>query len=127
MPVWKRWSGVDFVYLHVEAPDEAGHEGDLDLKVRTIEDLDSRLVARVLEGLSSRGTEAVVALLPDHPTPVEHRIHTREAVPFAIWTPGVQSDAVQRYDEVSCAQGSFGTVKGDTFINTVFGESVKSS
>ncbi len=113
---------VDFVYLHVEAPDEAGHEGNLELKIRTIEDLDARLVRIVLEGLEKKGMEAVVALLPDHPTPVEKRIHTREPVPFAIWDPRQSADAVQQYDEASCAQGALGTIKGDTFIKMVFNQ-----
>ena len=111
---------VDFVYVHVEAPDEAGHEGTLDLKIRTIEDLDARLVGRILAGLGE--TPAVVAVLPDHPTPVEQRIHVRDAVPFAIRDPRWQPDAVQRYDEVSCAAGSFGTIHGDTFVSAVFGK-----
>ncbi|MEI8314886.1 MAG: cofactor-independent phosphoglycerate mutase [Verrucomicrobiota bacterium] len=109
---------VDFVYVHVEAPDEAGHEGNLDLKIKTIEDLDARLVGRILAGLEN--TEAVVAILPDHPTPVEQRIHVRDAVPFAIRAPGQTPDAVQCYDEASCAAGSFGTVHGDEFIRAVF-------
>jgi len=109
---------VDFVYVHVEAPDEAGHEGNLDLKIRTIEDLDARLVGRILAGLEK--TAAVIAVLPDHPTPVEQRIHVRDAVPFAIRDPRRQPDAVQRYDEASCAAGSFGTIHGDTFIRTLF-------
>ncbi len=109
---------VDFVYVHVEAPDEAGHDGNLDLKIKTIEDLDSRLVGRILAGLEK--TEAGVAVLPDHPTPVEKRIHVRDAVPFAIRDPHQAPDAVERYDEASCAAGSFGTIHGDTFIRTVF-------
>ncbi len=113
---------VDLVYVHVEAPDEAGHEGDLDLKIRTIEDLDRRLIGRVLAGLEAKKTEAVVALLPDHPTPVEMRIHVREAVPFAIWDPRQQPDAVQHYDEQSCAHGNFGELHGDQFIRNVFGK-----
>ena len=86
---------IDFCYIHVEAPDEAGHEGDLELKIRTIEDLDRRLVGPILEGLATRGTEAVVAVLPDHPTPVELRIHVRDAVPFAIMDPRQAPDAVE--------------------------------
>ena len=109
---------VDFVYVHVEAPDEAGHEGNLDLKIKTIEDLDARLVGRILAGLEK--TEAVVAVLPDHPTPVEQRIHVRDAVPFVIRDPRRQADGVQCYDEVSCAAGGFGTVHGDEFIRAVF-------
>ena len=109
---------VDFVYVHVEAPDEAGHEGNLNLKIKTIEDLDARLVGRILAGIDPK--ETVVAVLPDHPTPVEQRIHVRDAVPFAILDPRRQSDAVQCYDETSCAAGSFGTIHGDTFIREVF-------
>jgi len=109
---------VDFVYVHVEAPDEAGHDGNLDLKIKTIEDLDARLVGRILAGLEK--IEAVVAVLPDHPTPVEKRIHVRDAVPFAIRAPRQTPDAVARYDEASCAAGSFGTIHGDTFIRAVF-------
>ena len=109
---------VDFVYVHVEAPDEAGHEGNLDLKIKTIEDLDARLVGRILAGLEKTAT--VVAVLPDHPTPVEQRIHVRDAVPFAIRDPRRLPDGVQQYDEVSCAAGSFGTIHGDTFIREMF-------
>ena len=109
---------VDFVYVHVEAPDEAGHEGNLDLKIRTIEDLDARLIGRILAGLNL--AETVVAVLPDHPTPVEKRIHVRDAVPFAICDPRQTPDPVARYDEVSCAAGSLGTVHGDAFIRAIF-------
>jgi 2,3-bisphosphoglycerate-independent phosphoglycerate mutase len=109
---------VDFVYVHVEAPDEAGHDGNLELKIRTIEDLDARLVSRILAGADLSKT--VVAVLPDHPTPVEKRIHVRDAVPFAIRDPRQPADKVERYDETSCAAGSFGTIHGDTFIRTVF-------
>ena len=110
----------DFCYVHVEAPDEAGHEGNLDLKIRTIEDLDARLVGRILAGLEQRKMEAVVAVLPDHPTPVEKRIHVRDAVPFAIRDPRQAPDTVERYDEQSCAAGAFGTLHGDAFIRAVF-------
>jgi 2,3-bisphosphoglycerate-independent phosphoglycerate mutase len=112
----------DFVYVHVEAPDEAGHEGDVELKVRTIEDLDARLVGRILDGLKVRNLEAVVAVLPDHPTPVELRVHVRDAVPFAILDPRQKADSVQQYDETSCAAGSYGTIRGDAFIRAVLGK-----
>lgn len=111
----------DFVFVHVEGPDEAGHEGDLEIKIRTIEDLDTRLIGRVMEGLAARGMEARLAVLPDHPTPVARRVHTRAAVPFAICGPGIEADAVERYDEASCAAGGFGELRGDAFIRAVFG------
>jgi 2,3-bisphosphoglycerate-independent phosphoglycerate mutase len=110
----------DFCYVHVEAPDEAGHEGNVDLKIRTIEDLDARLIGRILAGLEQQKMEAIVAVLPDHPTPVEKRVHVRDAVPFAIRDPRRAPDKVERYDEQSCATGGFGTVHGDEFIRAVF-------
>ena len=112
----------DFCYVHVEAPDEAGHDGKLELKIRTIEDLDARLVGRILEGIQPRGGEVTVAILPDHPTPVEQRIHVRDAVPFAIRDPRQPADAVQQFDERSCAHGSFGRLEGDQFIRAVLGQ-----
>lgn len=111
----------DFCFLHVEGPDEAGHEGDIDLKIRAIEDFDRRCVGRVIDGLRERGTEAVMATLPDHYTPAALRVHTRDAVPFAIWDPRVEGDSVGQFDEESCASGSFGTITGDTFITSFFG------
>ncbi|HPA18013.1 MAG TPA: cofactor-independent phosphoglycerate mutase [Verrucomicrobiae bacterium] len=110
----------DFVYVHVEAPDEAGHEGNLELKIKTIEDLDARLVGRILKGLERRKLAAVVAVLPDHPTPVEKRIHVRDAVPVAIRDPRQPADAVEAYDEISCADGDLGMLRGDQFIRLVF-------
>lgn len=110
----------DFCYVHVEAPDEAGHEGDLELKIRTIEDLDARLVGRILDGLAARGLKTVVAVLPDHATPVELRTHARDPIPVAILDPRLPADAVARYDEEACVAGSLGTLRGDAFIRTVF-------
>jgi 2,3-bisphosphoglycerate-independent phosphoglycerate mutase len=112
----------DFVYLHVEAPDEAGHEGDAALKIQTIEDLDSRLIAPLLKGLKDTQTEAVIGLLPDHPTPVSTRAHTREPIPFAIWGPGFESDSVNAYSENLCSKGRYDLLKGDQFIKLLLGK-----
>ncbi len=109
----------DFVYLHVEACDEAGHDGDLELKLRCIDALDKRLVRPILEQLSSPqgGQEGVaIALLPDHPTPIAHRTHTNEPIPFCIYHPGSDPDEVQTFDEVACQHGSYGLLEGDGFI-----------
>lgn len=112
----------DFVYVHVEAPDEAGHEGNLELKIRTIEDLDQRLVRIILEGIEKEGIPATVAVLPDHLTPVETRTHVRGAVPFAIWnTTTHQADSVTKFDEDSCREGSYGEIHGNQFIRNVLG------
>lgn len=106
----------DLVYVHVEATDEAGHARDLELKIRCIEYLDARLVKPILDGLAARGIAATVAVLPDHPTPVETGNHGRDPVPVAIWRPGEAGDAVQGYDEVQAAAGSLGLLHGDEFI-----------
>ena len=105
--------------MHVEAPDEAGHEQDLELKIKCIEDLDRRLMQRVLAGLEAQDIEAVLAVLPDHPTPISSGKHVRELVPVAIWDPRVASDGVTRYDEGSVKKGSLGTLRGAEFIELV--------
>lgn len=109
----------DFVYLHVEASDEAGHDGDLALKLKTIENLDTRLVRPIIEEVKSWHDMPVsIALLPDHPTPVEVRTHVNEPVPFAIWHQGIEPDTVQAYDEMSCADGAYGMLKLGEFMQT---------
>lgn len=108
----------DFVYLHVEASDEAGHDGDLELKLKTIENLDRRIVKPVYEEVSTwTDTPVCIAILPDHPTPVELRVHVAEPVPFIIWHPGITPDGVETYDEVSCVSGSYGLLRLEEFMN----------
>ena len=108
--------GDDFVFLHVEASDEAGHDGDLELKLQTIRNLDERLIRPILEETDRWDEPVCIALLPDHPTPVEIRTHVGEAVPFAIWHRGIVADEVERYDEVSCVSGSYGLLKYQEFM-----------
>ena len=107
----------DFVYLHIEASDEAGHEGDIPLKIMTIENLDKRVVGPIYQAVKSWDEPVAIAVLPDHPTPCELRTHTAEPVPFLIWYPGIIPDEVQTFDEVSTTQGSYGLMKEDEFIN----------
>lgn len=111
----------DFVFVHVEAPDEAGHDQDVNLKIRCIEDLDSRLIQRILDGLGKWKDQTVMAVLPDHPTPIESGAHVRDPVPVAIWDPRKEPDAVQGFDEISVKEGNLGLMLGDAFIRTVFG------
>lgn len=106
----------DFVFLHLEATDEAGHDGDLDLKLKAIEYLDRRVVAPILAELDTWDEPVSIALLPDHATPVEKRIHVAEPVPFVIRTPGVEPDAVTTYSEEACAKGSFGKLRLQEFM-----------
>ena len=108
----------DFVFLHIEASDEAGHDGDLDLKLQTIRYLDARIVKPVYEAVSEWEEPVCIALLPDHPTPVEIRTHVKEPVPFAIWHRDIQPDKVTTYDEKSCTRGEYGLLSLQQFMET---------
>ena len=107
----------DFVFLHVEASDEAGHDGDLELKLRTIENIDSRMVGPIYKEVASWDEPVCIALMPDHPTPVEIRTHMKEPVPFAVWYPGIEPDNVTTYNEVSCVSGSYGMLHLTEFMD----------
>ena len=112
----------DFVFVHVEATDEAGHDGDVELKLKAIDYLDKRLIKPVLEAIQQMDEPVCVAVLPDHPTPVELRIHVNEPVPFIIWHQGITPDDVQYYDEESCVSGSYGLLRLQEFMQTFINE-----
>lgn len=107
---------TDFVFLHIEASDEAGHDGDVDLKVKTIENLDHRIVDPILKEIVDWDEPVTVALLPDHATPVELRVHKDEPVPFTIWYKGIAPDGVTSYTETACADGSYGLLRLGEFM-----------
>ena len=107
----------DFVFVHVEASDEAGHDGDLELKLKTIEYLDQRLIAPIYNEVCTWQEPVCIAVLPDHLTPVEQRIHVGQPVPFIIWHRDIQPDDVQQYDEVSCVSGGYGLLKLQEFMH----------
>ena len=110
--------GDDFVYVHVEASDEAGHDGNLELKLKTIENLDRRLIKPIYDEVSTWDEPVCIAVLPDHPTPVEIRTHVKEPVPFLIYYPGIEPDGVEKYDEVSCVGGGYGLIQLQEFMQT---------
>ena len=112
----------DFVYLHIEASDEAGHEGDVNLKVRTIENLDHRVLQPLIEAVAQMEEPVAIGLLPDHPTPCRVRTHTAAPVPFVIYNPTANPDGVTRYDEFSTAEGAFGSLAGEQFMEAFFRE-----
>lgn len=112
-------NGEDFVYLHVEASDEAGHEGNAALKVKTIEDFDRLIVKPIYEAAKEMDEPVAIALLPDHPTPIRLRTHTNEPVPFVIYAPGITPDEVETYDEDSCRQGYYELLEKDEFIKAL--------
>ncbi len=107
----------DLVYLHIEASDEAGHEGDVALKLRTIENLDHRAVGPIMKALEAWDEPVAIAVLPDHPTPCAHRTHTAEPVPFLIYYPGIEPDSVQTFDEIACRDGAYGVLEKDEFMH----------
>ncbi|MBQ9654753.1 MAG: cofactor-independent phosphoglycerate mutase [Prevotella sp.] len=107
----------DFVFVHVEATDEAGHDGDLELKLKAIDYLDQRLIKPIMEAIGQMDEPVRVAILPDHPTPVELRIHVNEPVPFIIWQRDIEPDDVQYYDEESCVSGGYGLLRLQEFMH----------
>jgi len=106
----------DLVYLHIEASDEAGHEGDAELKKRTIEYLDERVVKYIIDETQKMDEAVSIAVTPDHATPCLLRTHTHDAVPFIIYRPGLDGDEVTQYDEDTAEKGALGLIKGDEFI-----------
>lgn len=109
----------DFVYLHIEASDEAGHEGNVDLKLKTVEYLENRVVKPIFEEVSKWDEPVAIAILPDHPTPCRIKTHVADAVPFLIYKPDGEADAVELYDEDSAKKGSLGTLTGDEFMRAL--------
>ena len=110
----------DFVYLHIEASDEAGHEGDAALKIRTIEYLDSHVVGPIYETVKDWDEPISIAILPDHPTPCKLRTHTSEPIPFLIWHAGITPDSVEHFNEKAAKKGHYGLLKEDEFIKEFF-------
>jgi 2,3-bisphosphoglycerate-independent phosphoglycerate mutase len=103
---------LDFLYLHIEAPDEAGHLGNVEEKVRAIQRVDS-VVGMILEKF-----DGVLAVLPDHPTPISVRTHTRDPVPFVIRGKG--KDMTEHFSEKEARTGRFGTKNAEDFLSFLF-------
>jgi len=120
--VVKALKSHDFVYCHVEASDEASHEADYELKVKTIEYFDKRLIGNALRRLSEIKDEISIAVLPDHYTPCVKRTHSSEPVPFLIYNPKikVKGSSVEKFDEENCKKGVLGLLEGEEFIKEFF-------
>ncbi|MBN9301579.1 MULTISPECIES: cofactor-independent phosphoglycerate mutase [Dysgonomonas] len=110
----------DFVYLHIEASDEAGHEGDYELKTKTIEYLDNRVVKTIYEATKDWDEPLTIAILPDHPTPCAIKTHTNKPIPFVIYRSNGEADSVQVYDEFESPKGAYGLIRGKEFMETLF-------
>ncbi len=109
----------DLIYLHIEASDEAGHEGDVELKTKTIEYLDHRVVKYLVEETAKMDEPVTIAVLPDHPTPCTTTVHTKDPVPFIIYRPGEESDSVESYDEFTVEKGAYGLIHGSDFMKAL--------
>lgn len=110
----------DFVYLHIEASDEAGHDGDYKLKTKTIEFLDNRIVRSIYEATKDWEEPVTIAILPDHPTPCAIKTHTSTPVPFLIYRSNGEADGVQVYDEFESRKGAYGLIRGKEFMEVLF-------
>ncbi len=108
----------DFVYLHLEGIDEVSHEQNLALKIKAIEDFDSRIIVPVMEAV---GPDANYAVLPDHPVPIRLGKHTRIPVPVSVRMAGVSPDGIQVYSESDCPLGALGAMKADGLMRVLFG------
>ena len=91
--------GYDFAYIHVEAPDEMGHQGSIKDKIAAIEYVDEKVLGRVVKGLEKAGEDFRVLVLPDHPTPIEVRTHTGEPVPYLLYDSTCQKEGLSTYNE----------------------------
>lgn len=110
----------DLVFVHVEAPDETGHEGSLEKKIQAVEDFDSRIVAPILKHAEASLEPFTILVLPDHPTPISLKTHTRDPIPFAIYrTDKADPDETKAFDEESAKKGSFGLVKASELIGMI--------
>ena len=108
----------DVVFVHVEAPDEAGHMGNIEAKIQAVEDFDGKIVGPIMEGVEGLDDDCIILVLPDHPTPIALRTHTSEPVPFVVWsTADIIQDEVMEYTEKSALNGSLGTVEGNDLID----------
>ena len=116
--------GYDFAYIHVEAPDEMGHQGSADKKVKSIEYLDSRVIRRVKEGLDASGEDYRLLVLPDHPTPVRLRTHTPDPVPYLLYDSTGNISKDQKYNEREAAASGNDAGPGPNIMRRLFGQSV---
>ena len=116
--------GYDFAYIHVEAPDEMGHQGQIKDKIQAIENVDQRVLKPLLQGLRETGEEFRLLLLPDHPTPIEVRTHTGEPVPYLLYDSRNGVKGQKTYDEKTAARTGRNWPKGYQLITHLLQEEV---
>ena len=112
--------GYDFAYIHVEAPDEMGHQGSVEKKIRSIEYLDQRLIRLVKEGLDASGEDYRMLILPDHPTPIKVRTHVAEPVPYLLYDSTAPKEHTWHYNEEEAAKSGNTVAHGWDMMNYLF-------
>ena len=112
--------GYDFAYIHVEAPDEMGHQGSVERKVQAIEYLDERIIRYVKEAMDASGEDYRMLVLPDHPTPIEVRTHTSEPVPYLLYDSTQKQEKEWKYSEKCAADGGIFHPQGHKLIDYLF-------
>ncbi len=113
--------GCDFVYVHLEAPDEMGHQGSVERKVQAIENLDARVIAPIKDGLEQAGTEFRMLVMPDHPTPIALRTHTGDSVPYLLYDSTKIQQNSWKYNEKEAEQSGHSIDKGCEMIDYLIG------
>lgn len=112
--------GYDFAYIHVEAPDEMGHQGSVERKVQSIEYLDDRVIRVVAEGLAAAGEDYRMMVLPDHPTPIVIRTHTGDDVPYLLYDSTKPRNESWHYNEAEASKSGYYIAKGHEAVNHLF-------
>jgi 2,3-bisphosphoglycerate-independent phosphoglycerate mutase len=109
--------GYDFSYIHVEAPDEMGHQGSVEKKVKAIEYLDTRVIGPVVEKMKAAGEDFRLLVLPDHPTPISKRTHTSDSVPYMLYDSTVEQENLWNYNEAEAAKSGNYIQEGYTLMD----------
>ena len=112
--------GFDFAYIHVEAPDEMGHQGSMERKIQAIENLDERVIKIVYDALTASGEDFRMLVLPDHPTPIVLRTHSSEPVPYILYDSTEPKESVLKYNEKDAKAGGIYVAEGHTLIDHLF-------
>ncbi len=112
--------GYDFVYVHLEGPDEMGHQGSVEKKVKAIENLDARIIRPIAEGLEAAKEDFRMVILPDHPTPICLRTHTSDSVPYLLYDSTDIQDHTWHYNEREAAETGFFVKQGHQLIDKLF-------
>lgn len=111
----------DFVYVHVEAPDEMGHQGSVEKKVQAIENLDGKVIAPIKAGLEAAGVDFKMLVMPDHPTPICIRTHTSDDVPYLIYDSTKKQQNDWKYNEKEAVSSKFHIAEGHKMIEYFIG------